>query len=410
MSNDYISVSDSETFATIDEAFKRVFSSKNPQLMKGCFDPLPSFKGTEIEGCHIWFPKLKPNDTGWVTQLIDNGNEITSKNDSEKGKAEIGQKNVAFAHMGKGYVFVGIFELKYKDPDGTEHWKKIGDKCPIISTQNKLSAAAMLCLLFLAILTASPCYADVFEDFKKSLFCGDAVCSEYKSYIFSQCIKRVDSDCEKKLSDEKKDKPNKLKLCGLEGSKKCKKTIDETMADSGGIEKIPGIKSFFYIAADSLSKLEEEKSKVYKDSDMMKAKKEKQLELLKKKEEKFGDEMLKIIQKQIINSPITLKGIYVHDFAEAFFGSFPGKKETDQIIKYNDNGNYSWLCPIGRYNKSLFEATIFVDEKFAEEADRGIYDITGTIVDFITDKEDEYGYVRFVLHIRLKSTKYVGKK
>jgi len=131
--NDYISVSGNETYKTIDEAFENVFSSKNPQPMKGCFEPLPSFAGTELAGCHIWFPKLKPNDAGWENQ--HNGDEIVSRNANGKGKAEVGQKNIAFTHTGKEYVFAGIFELKTIDGDGTEHWKKINDKCLVIGRQ-----------------------------------------------------------------------------------------------------------------------------------------------------------------------------------------------------------------------------------------------------------------------------------
>ena len=71
MSNDYISVSNSETFATIDEVFEKVFSSKNPLPMKGYFEPLPSFAGTELAGHHIWFPKFAKTKNGNFIPAVD---------------------------------------------------------------------------------------------------------------------------------------------------------------------------------------------------------------------------------------------------------------------------------------------------------------------------------------------------
>jgi hypothetical protein len=71
MNNDYISVSNSETFTTIDEVFEKVFSSKNPLPMKGYFEPLPSFAGTELAGHHIWFPKFAKTKNGNFIPAVD---------------------------------------------------------------------------------------------------------------------------------------------------------------------------------------------------------------------------------------------------------------------------------------------------------------------------------------------------
>jgi len=371
-----------------------------------------TFKG-ELGNFKVWFPKLEPNDSGWIDRF--DGNEIISKNDKEEGKAEEGQKNITFVYKEKEYTFAGIFKLDHIDADGTEHWKKIDDKCPVINRQNKSSVAAMLCLLFLAMLTASPGYADANKDlgdFKKSQYCGDDVCPEYGSYDFLVCLNRVESDCGKKFVNEKKDKKDKIILCSIEGGKKCKKTIDDALADSGEVEKIiPGIKNWFSILFDSFAKLEEEKKKVEKDPDMMQAKKEKQLELLEQKEQKLNEEGTKIAQ-QILNTTITLKGVYVHDFYEDWRrvpNDIPVKK-TDHIIHHGGKSEKDLYHHIGRYAKQPFKAVIIVNEKFAQEADRGIYDITGTIAKIETNSSDEYGQAVFVLYIQLKSAKYVGKK
>ena len=53
MNNDYISVSNSETFTTIDDVFEKVFSSP----MKGCFKTLSSFADTELAVCHTGLTK-----------------------------------------------------------------------------------------------------------------------------------------------------------------------------------------------------------------------------------------------------------------------------------------------------------------------------------------------------------------
>jgi len=110
-------------YDTIDKVFKEVFKkAKKPQERRGVFKPLPEFKGTEYEGCHIWFPRIKSaQKTGWENEFVKNREEIISENLEKEGKAQLKQRNITFANEGKGYHYVGIFELVSK----TEHWKKL---------------------------------------------------------------------------------------------------------------------------------------------------------------------------------------------------------------------------------------------------------------------------------------------
>lgn len=132
MSNDCISVSDKKYFGTIADVCNELFATdyKGPPGM-GWFKP-NSFEKTQLDKFKVWFPKIEPNETGWVNQLINNDNEIISKNASEKGKAQKGQENITFAGRGNGYDFIGIFRLDQIEADGTEHWIKIDDKCSIL--------------------------------------------------------------------------------------------------------------------------------------------------------------------------------------------------------------------------------------------------------------------------------------
>jgi len=273
--------------------------------------------------------------------------------------------------------------------------------------------------------TASSGVDKQLEDFKKSQRCGDETCPEYRGSEFLQCLNRVGSDCEKKFANEKKDKYDKGILCTIEGGKKCKKTIDEALVDSGEVEKIPGIKNLFSIL-DSMNKLEEEKKKINIDRDIMESKKEKQLELLKQKEEKLNKELTEIIQKQILNATITLKGISIYDFYPntywrgRYLRNLEGTKEIKEaasVIQCQKGKIDECDCHIGRYDKNPFKVLIFVDEKFAQKTDRGVYDITGTIIDFdfndfgsIRSPRYEYGYPGIILPILLKSAKYIGEK
>jgi hypothetical protein len=92
-----------------------------------------TFDGTPLEDYKVWFPVLDKGKTSWIDELVNNGEEIISKNDSENGKAEIGQKNITFTKIGDKYSYAGIFKLASKDADGTEHWKRICDKCVIFA-------------------------------------------------------------------------------------------------------------------------------------------------------------------------------------------------------------------------------------------------------------------------------------
>jgi len=109
-------------FKTIKKVFEEVFGVKKPRERCGDFEPLSEFKGTEYEGYHIWFPKMKSDKkTGWDNKFADNGKEIISKNTKE-GKALQKQINITFADEGKGYHYVGIFELVNR-VNGIEHWR-----------------------------------------------------------------------------------------------------------------------------------------------------------------------------------------------------------------------------------------------------------------------------------------------
>jgi hypothetical protein len=310
----------------------------------------------------------------------------------------------------------------------------------------KTIAEAFNSIIFLlAMLVTASSYADVakdLEDFKKSQLCGEDTCPEYISGEFTVCIHRAGSDCEKKFANEKKDKKDKVLLCTIEGGKKCKKTVDEALADSGGIEKIQGVKKLFSIAEDSLSKLEEEKKKIGNDPNMMKAQKEKQLKILEQKNEKFINEIAKIMQEQILNSSIELKGIYVYDFDESKQEVCNGGKyvgggrdnctdgkgifwDADYIkvytIAHSERKSHGWpgehqRYHVGRYNKHPFKVQITVSENFTQKANRGIYDIRGIITAFSSGDgksqqgKDEYGQQPMFLTIELKSSKYIGEK
>jgi len=146
--NDYISVSGNETYKTIDEAFDKVFSSKNPRPMHSYFEPLPLFAGTELEKHHIWFPKFVKTESGnfipatdtALNQISYDGKEIVEILPKET-ICEIGDKKITFAKFGNDepYKFIGIFEVTEKRADNRISFnKKICDKCPAISRQNKM--------------------------------------------------------------------------------------------------------------------------------------------------------------------------------------------------------------------------------------------------------------------------------
>jgi len=60
MSKNIYNFDSKKFYKTIDEVFIKVFNkAKKPRERCGVFKPLPEFKGTEYEGCHIWFPKIK---------------------------------------------------------------------------------------------------------------------------------------------------------------------------------------------------------------------------------------------------------------------------------------------------------------------------------------------------------------
>jgi hypothetical protein len=144
--SEYISVHDKETYRTIDEAFKKVFSSKNPRPMHGYFEPLPTFKDPEIEECKIWFPKFKKNakrDFASATDrafnwLSEDGMEIIECLPRETVR-KIGTKKITFAKFGnEPYKFIGIFKLTEIDNDGRNlRHKRISDKCLKILNPNK---------------------------------------------------------------------------------------------------------------------------------------------------------------------------------------------------------------------------------------------------------------------------------
>jgi hypothetical protein len=157
MSNSYISVSDNETYNTIDEAFKKVFSSNNPQLMKGYFRSSPSFANTELAGHNIWFPKFAKTKSGNFIPATDTAlNQISTDEKEiveilpEETVCEVGDKKITFAKLDsdKPYKFVGIFEVTEKRKGNKISFnKKISDKCL------KIGNVAML---FFLLLFASP--------------------------------------------------------------------------------------------------------------------------------------------------------------------------------------------------------------------------------------------------------------
>jgi uncharacterized protein (TIGR02145 family) len=139
----YISVSANNEYNTIDEAFEKVFSSKNPRPGRGGFEPLSAFTGTELEGCKIWFPKFKRNVKGDFVPATDKAfNSFLSKDETEikeclpeENPRKRGEKRITFAKIGsnKPYKFIGIFELvKIENGGKIIHHKRISDKCLII--------------------------------------------------------------------------------------------------------------------------------------------------------------------------------------------------------------------------------------------------------------------------------------
>lgn len=126
MSNNIYDFDSKKTYETINKVFDEVFSIKKPQHRCGDFKPLPKFAGTEYEGHHIWFPKIKlDKKTGWGNEFDEKEEEIISKNLNKEGKAPLKQVNITYANKGKGYCYAGIFKLVNRDDDGTEHWKKV---------------------------------------------------------------------------------------------------------------------------------------------------------------------------------------------------------------------------------------------------------------------------------------------
>jgi hypothetical protein len=166
MSNGYISVSDSGIFATIDETFEKIFSSKNPQPMKGYFEPLPSFTGTELAGHHIWFPKFAKTESGnfipatdiALNQISGDGKEIVEIL-PEETVCEIGDKKITFAKFGNNepYKFIGIFEVEKKKKENRISFnKKISDKCLKIKGTDNTSFVKALSMLFFLLLLVCP--------------------------------------------------------------------------------------------------------------------------------------------------------------------------------------------------------------------------------------------------------------
>jgi hypothetical protein len=91
---------------------------------KGWFKP-HTFKKLKLNKYKLWFPKFVPNKAGWDNKLVNNGNEIISRNiNNKKGKAPLKQENITFGYDGNEYSFTGVFRLVKIDSNGTEHWRK----------------------------------------------------------------------------------------------------------------------------------------------------------------------------------------------------------------------------------------------------------------------------------------------
>lgn len=109
------------------------------------FKPLASFVGTELEGCHIWFPQFAETKNGnfipatdtALNQLSDDKKEIVEIL-SKKTICEKGDKKITFAKFNnKPYKFIGIFEVVKKEKNGKISFnKKISDKCLILEKSN----------------------------------------------------------------------------------------------------------------------------------------------------------------------------------------------------------------------------------------------------------------------------------
>jgi len=123
----------SKGYRTIADACNSLFATNYKGSPGSSWFKPNTFKG-KLNNYKVWFPQLKPNHAGWVNNLVND--EITSKNANKKGKAKVGQKNITFPKTGNEYIFAGIFELYCIDANGTEHWKKIDNKCPVINKFN----------------------------------------------------------------------------------------------------------------------------------------------------------------------------------------------------------------------------------------------------------------------------------
>jgi len=230
----------------------------------------------------------------------------------------------------------------------------------------------MLCLLFLSILTASLSYAGL-GDFIKVL--------------------KPEKETEKTKKEE-----NKKEVSEMETKKKQEEN-KQAEAEAEFAKHIwpPDIKNLIVIR-NSADSLRNEVMKV-EESDMMRAKKDKQLEQLNEKakilKQEYESQMKKLSSG---NLPITLKGIEVNDMLKIrdnyYLTHSPAKTPCTFC---GDDGYY-----LGQYSGYEYATAIISTKEFADKADRGKYDIVGTIVDF---KEPYHHF--FLMIIQLKSAKAV---
>jgi hypothetical protein len=155
-SKENITIFDKKGFSSINQACNILFNAGRSEITGGrsrAYFSIPRFKGTELEGHKLWFPKLsvqiKENDgsikyisatgTGWKNELINQGSRIRESNEKNHSYTPDGKPRIVFLKyrdpLGfNEYKFMGIFEFVGRE-DGYSYFDRIRESCIILQPQ-----------------------------------------------------------------------------------------------------------------------------------------------------------------------------------------------------------------------------------------------------------------------------------
>jgi len=142
-----ITVRDKIGFDTIADTCNMLFSAEYEGYQRSVAVPKSFIGKPEFDNHVLWFPKLRvfvdgepvaATQSGWENDLVDSGLTIIARNDTKETGDILKKNHITFAWQKDAlgitsYKFVGIFEPpKAVNDDGTYHYKRIKDKCPLI--------------------------------------------------------------------------------------------------------------------------------------------------------------------------------------------------------------------------------------------------------------------------------------